>query len=85
MRAVCIPLQSELDPAIPLLPFKDEVYLSKEPLRVGFFIHDGYTKCVPAVQRAMMLAKSFLEKRGHTVVEFPPPDMKVVLTELFLP
>lgn len=52
---------------IKLVGFVFQIYESKKPLRIGFYVHDGYIQPVPACQRAVLMAKAALESRGHTV------------------
>ena len=47
--------------------------MSKTPLRIGFYVDDGYCKPVPAVQRAVEMAKIVLSKSGHCLVPFTVP------------
>ncbi|CAG5128429.1 unnamed protein product, partial [Candidula unifasciata] len=61
------------------------MYESTKPLCVGFFIDDGYTKCVPSVRRALLEAKALLESIGYKVVPFEPPDLLDMLVNLYLP
>lgn len=44
-----------------------QIFESTKPLRIGFYTTDGYIKAVPACERAVLMAKAALEKRGHTV------------------
>lgn len=42
---------------------------------IGYYDDNGYNKPIPAIQRALHIAKDALEKAGHTVVKFPVPDV----------
>lgn len=84
MKALLCNYHFELDPKVAPVPFRTEIYESTKPLRVGFYVHDGYVKPVPACQKAVLMAKAALEKRGHTVVEFTPPNIKSVYPKLYL-
>ncbi|XP_041359125.1 vitamin D3 hydroxylase-associated protein-like isoform X2 [Gigantopelta aegis] len=84
MQCLTVPYMYELDPFIPVMPFRTEVYEKKTPLRVGFYTWDGCIHPTPAVARAVMVAKSALEKMGHTVVEFKPPRAREAFIEIFL-
>ena len=44
-----------------------QVYESKKPLRIGYYVNDGLTKATPACERAVLVAKTALEKMGHEV------------------
>lgn len=56
-----------LDPTVPPLPFREEVYRSSRPLRVGYYETDNYTMPSPAMRRALIETKQRLEAAGHTV------------------
>ncbi|KAL4222451.1 hypothetical protein ACF0H5_018490 [Mactra antiquata] len=77
-------LHFELDPSIPPIKFRDEIYNSKQSLKIGYYVTDGYTPAVPSCRRAVMLTKKALEAMGHTVVEFKPPRMVYAYTKLYL-
>lgn len=83
MRALLCPHMFQLDPAVPPIPFRNEIYESKAKLRIGFYTNDGYLPCIPAVERAMEMAKDALQKKGHTLVAFQPPRVQYMFTELF--
>ncbi|KAK0042072.1 fatty-acid amide hydrolase 1-like isoform X1, partial [Biomphalaria pfeifferi] len=85
MHATCVPLHFELDCRVTPLAFDEVQYESNRLLQIGYFIEDSCTKSTPAVERAVLLAKTLLEARGHKVVNFDPPDLKMMLTKLFLP
>ena len=74
-RCLLVPLMYELDPLIPPLPFKEEIYKSTRPLRIGWFVDDGYYPAVPSMARAVLEAKRALERAGHTLVPWQPPDV----------
>ncbi|KAI8789821.1 fatty-acid amide hydrolase 1 [Biomphalaria glabrata] len=74
-----------MDPLIPPLPWRHELYTKTSPMRIGFYTHDGCVLPVPAVVRAVHRAKSVLTQLGHTVVEFNPPDVLKALEKLLLP
>ena len=44
-----------------------QIYESQYSLRIGYYVNDGYLPCIPAVERAMEIAKAALEKKGHKV------------------
>lgn len=84
MRAVLCPYMFQLDPEVPPIPFRSEIYESKKQLRIGYYTDDGYLPSIPAVQRAMEIAKDALTKKGHTLVPFQPPRVQYMFTELFM-
>uniref|UniRef100_H2YXI8 Amidase domain-containing protein n=1 Tax=Ciona savignyi TaxID=51511 RepID=H2YXI8_CIOSA len=68
MRALACSLMFELDQNLPPLPFNEEDFQSKMPLRIGYYMTDGYLEAVPSVQRAVRMTKELLEKAGHVLV-----------------
>ncbi|XP_058260112.1 fatty-acid amide hydrolase 1 isoform X2 [Hemibagrus wyckioides] len=65
MRALLNKDMFTLDPTIPPLPFKQEVYESSERLRIGYYDNDGYMQPSPGMSRALQEARAFLEQAGH--------------------
>lgn len=82
MKAICVPEMSILDPLVPYKPFNTEVFESKEKLKIGFYLQDGFFHAVPAMERGVLEAKEILERHGHEVVEwdFPNRGLKAILT-----
>ncbi|GFO21154.1 fatty-acid amide hydrolase 1 [Plakobranchus ocellatus] len=86
MRAVLAPELWAREPLVPPLPFRQEVFTSKRPLRIGYYIHNGCMQCVPAVERAVLLAKTVLESQGHTLVKFDvKPKALYAFSNIFMP
>uniref|UniRef100_A0A8D0GUH8 Fatty-acid amide hydrolase 1 n=1 Tax=Sphenodon punctatus TaxID=8508 RepID=A0A8D0GUH8_SPHPU len=77
MRALLCEDMFRLDPAVPPMPFNEEVYGSSRPLRVGFYDTDSFTMAGPSMRRAVLETKQLLEKAGHTV-RSTPPSLRVV-------
>ncbi|XP_066864416.1 fatty-acid amide hydrolase 1 isoform X2 [Kogia breviceps] len=71
-----------LDPTVPPLPFREEVYTSSQPLRVGYYETDNYTMPTPAMTRALLETKKRLEAAGHTLVPFLPSNIPHALETL---
>ena len=42
-------------------------------MRIGYYDDDGYTKPIPAVQRAVRMSKEALKRAGHELVPFKVP------------
>lgn len=42
---------------------------------LGYYYQDGWFEPTPALKRAVQETHSRLEKLGHVLVEFEPPDM----------
>ncbi|XP_005108181.3 fatty-acid amide hydrolase 1 [Aplysia californica] len=69
------PEMLELDPSLPHLPFNEKEFEKTDRLRIGYFTFDGVSKCQPSNVRAVMEAKSALEKEGHELVPFDFPTL----------
>lgn len=61
-----------LDPTIPLLPFDEEIYQSRNSLRIGYFDHLEQTPTSPSMSRGVQEVRALLEQAGHTLVPFTP-------------
>ncbi|RUS72450.1 hypothetical protein EGW08_019782, partial [Elysia chlorotica] len=86
MRAVLTPDLWTREVLIPPVPFREEIFTGRRPLRIGYFIHNGCMQCVPAVERAVLMAKSALEGLGHTLVPFDvKPKALHAFSRHFLP
>lgn len=60
------------------IPFDESKFKrgSTETLRIGFYTgFKDLLPCSPAIERVMLETKHFLESKGHTVVEFTPPEV----------
>ncbi|XP_063795602.1 vitamin D3 hydroxylase-associated protein-like isoform X2 [Pseudophryne corroboree] len=84
MKAVLCDDMFQLDPTIPPVPFKDEIYNSSRRLTIGFYDTDGYFLPHPSMRRAIQETKTLLEEAGHTLVPFTPPRTEYALNELVL-
>uniref|UniRef100_A0A3B4ATT7 Fatty-acid amide hydrolase 1 n=1 Tax=Periophthalmus magnuspinnatus TaxID=409849 RepID=A0A3B4ATT7_9GOBI len=80
MRAILCDDMYSLDPTVPPLPFKEEVYRSRKPLRIGYFEQIEETPASPSMIRAVQEVKALLEQAGHTLVPYSP--VKVEMNEL---
>nr|CAB3244174.1 fatty-acid amide hydrolase 1-like [Phallusia mammillata] len=76
MRSILCPLMFELDPYIVPMPFDEKLFGCTKPLRIGYYVDDGFNKPVPAVQRAVMMAKKHLETSGHILVPYKIPNVE---------
>ncbi|NXC69870.1 FAAH1 hydrolase, partial [Anhinga anhinga] len=70
MRALLCEDMFNLDSTVPPLPFNEEVYSSRQPLRIGYYETDFFTMPSPAMRRAVREMKQLLEDAGHTLVPF---------------
>ncbi|XP_075037651.1 vitamin D3 hydroxylase-associated protein-like isoform X2 [Mixophyes fleayi] len=84
MKAVLCDDLFQLDPTVPPVPFKDEIYNSSKPLTIGFYDTDGYFLPHPSMRRAIQETKTLLEAAGHKLVPFTPPRIEYALNELCL-
>ncbi|XP_024907642.1 fatty-acid amide hydrolase 1 isoform X2 [Pteropus alecto] len=82
LRALLCEDMFRLDPTVPPLPFKEEVYRSSQPLRVGYYETDNYTMPTPAMKRALLETKQSLEAAGHTLVPFLPSNIPYAMETL---
>ena len=44
-----------------------QIFESQQPLRIGYYVNDGYLTSIPAVEKAVHIAKTILEQKGHKV------------------
>uniref|UniRef100_A0A8D2IVT7 Fatty-acid amide hydrolase 1 n=2 Tax=Varanus komodoensis TaxID=61221 RepID=A0A8D2IVT7_VARKO len=72
-----------LDPSVPPVPFREEIYTSSKPLRIGYYEDDGYFQPSPSMKRAVRETKNLLQEAGHTLIPFVPPRLNYVIDELF--
>uniref|UniRef100_G3SMK6 Fatty-acid amide hydrolase 1 n=1 Tax=Loxodonta africana TaxID=9785 RepID=G3SMK6_LOXAF len=82
LRALLSEDMFRLDPTVPPIPFREEVYTSSQPLRIGYYETDNYTMPTPAMKRAVLETKERLETAGHTLVHFRPSDIPHALETL---
>lgn len=82
LRALLCEDMFHLDPNVPPLPFREEIYTSSRPLRVGYYETDNYTRPSPAMKRALLETKQSLEAAGHTLVPFLPSNIPYALETL---
>ncbi|XP_055259093.1 fatty-acid amide hydrolase 1 isoform X3 [Moschus berezovskii] len=82
LRALLCEDMFRLDPTVPPLPFREEIYRSSQPLRIGYYETDNYTMPTPAMKRALLETKQRLEVAGHTLVPFLPSNIPYALETL---
>ncbi|XP_060087752.1 vitamin D3 hydroxylase-associated protein-like isoform X2 [Heteronotia binoei] len=83
MKALLCDELFRLDPAVPPLPFNDEIYTSSRPLRIGYYDGDGYFQPSPSMRRAVQETRKLLQEAGHTLISFTPPRIDFLVDELF--
>ncbi|XP_036613133.1 fatty-acid amide hydrolase 1-like [Trichosurus vulpecula] len=71
-----------LDPTVPPMPFREAIYASTKPLRIGYYASDGYTMPSPSMKRAVLDTKALLEAAGHTLVPFIPSNIDYAIEVL---
>eukprot|EP00747_Dinoflagellata_sp_TGD_P222479 gnl/TRDRNA2_/TRDRNA2_94188_c0_seq1.p1 gnl/TRDRNA2_/TRDRNA2_94188_c0~~gnl/TRDRNA2_/TRDRNA2_94188_c0_seq1.p1 ORF type:complete len:583 (+),score=94.26 gnl/TRDRNA2_/TRDRNA2_94188_c0_seq1:50-1798(+) len=80
--ALCSPASlkyvSQLDSAVIPLAWDSAAVEGRGagPLRVGYYVHDGFLEASPACVRAVREAVQALKKAGVQCVEFKPPDVE---------
>jgi fatty acid amide hydrolase len=70
--------QARVDPRVPPLPIGDPRQ-SLRGVRVGWYDDDGFLTPLPALRRAVAIARDALEAAGAVVVPIAPPDAGQVL------
>ncbi|XP_013930689.1 PREDICTED: vitamin D3 hydroxylase-associated protein-like [Thamnophis sirtalis] len=83
MKALLCDELFHLDPSVPPLPFREEIYTSSNLLRIGYYKDDGYFEPSPSMKRAVQETKNLLQAAGHTLIPFVPPRLNYVVDELF--
>ncbi|XP_064443617.1 vitamin D3 hydroxylase-associated protein-like [Mirounga angustirostris] len=84
MRALLSKDMHRLDPTVPFMPFREEVYFSNQPLRIGYCESDGFTQPTPSMARAMRLTSRLLQDAGHQVIPFSIPRVEYAVEHLFV-
>ena len=64
----------EQDPFVVPMPFSESSLKDQRPLRIGYYVHDGWFDASPSYARAVEMAADELVARGHVVVPFTVPD-----------
>jgi len=62
-----------LDPVIPPLPWKYDVYRATKPLKIGYCLNDNFFQISRSCARAVEEVVNSLRRRGHELVEFKLP------------
>ncbi|ELT88038.1 hypothetical protein CAPTEDRAFT_225540 [Capitella teleta] len=75
LKALYVPVMTSLDPTVPLIPFRDEVYEEKKSLRIAYYFEDTYFHATFAQKTAVLQAKAALEKAGHQLVPWHFKDL----------
>ncbi|KAM6217031.1 vitamin D3 hydroxylase-associated protein-like [Rhynchocyon petersi] len=83
LRALLNKDMHHLDPTVPYMPFREEVYSSTRPLRIGYYETDGFTQPSPSMARAVQLTVQLLQEAGHQVVPFSIPRIEYAIHHLY--
>ncbi|XP_044800991.1 vitamin D3 hydroxylase-associated protein isoform X4 [Bubalus bubalis] len=83
LRALLSEHMHRLDPTVPFLPFREEVYSSNRPLRIGYYESDGFTQPSPSMARAVKLTSRLLRDAGHQVIPFSVPRTEYAFFHLY--
>nr|XP_055197775.1 fatty-acid amide hydrolase 1-like isoform X1 [Nyctereutes procyonoides] len=84
LRALLSEDMHRLDPTVPFMPFREEIYSSNQPLRIGYCESDGFTQPSPSMARAMRLTSRLLQDAGHQVIPFSIPRIEYAVKHLFV-
>jgi len=82
LKTWCQVRMSELDTNIPPIPWREEIYQSERPLKIGYYTTDKYFTPAPACVRAVEEAVAALKARGHEVVPFEVDFYRVAINYL---
>ncbi|XP_051855776.1 vitamin D3 hydroxylase-associated protein-like [Antechinus flavipes] len=74
----------QLDPTVPPMPFKEEVYSSTQPLRIGYVETDGFSQPSPSMLRAVREVSKKLQAAGHQIIPFSIPRVDYVMAKLLI-
>ncbi|GMT15748.1 hypothetical protein PFISCL1PPCAC_7045, partial [Pristionchus fissidentatus] len=66
---------SDRDPYKAPVMWKSELYEEGKKYRIGYYTDDGWFTAAPGCVRMVHEAKEKLERMGHTLVPFTPPDL----------
>ncbi|XP_058992774.1 fatty-acid amide hydrolase 1-like [Mustela lutreola] len=84
LRALLSEDMHRLDPTVPFMPFREEVYSSNQLLRIGYCESDGFTQPTPSMARAMRLTSKLLQDAGHQIIPFSIPRIEYAVQHLFM-
>ncbi|XP_026521474.1 vitamin D3 hydroxylase-associated protein-like [Notechis scutatus] len=68
MKALLCDELFHLDPSVPPMPFREEIYTSSNLLRIGYYKDDVYFQPSPSMKRAVQETKNLLQAAGHTLL-----------------
>ncbi|GMT15714.1 hypothetical protein PFISCL1PPCAC_7011, partial [Pristionchus fissidentatus] len=74
---------ADRDPYKAPVLWRNEMYEEGKKYRIGYYTDDGWFTATPGCVRVVKEAKEKLERMGHTLVPFSPPDVPEMLRVLF--
>ncbi|XP_036611348.1 vitamin D3 hydroxylase-associated protein-like [Trichosurus vulpecula] len=74
----------QLDPTVPPMPFREEVYSSTQPLRIGYVETDGFTQPSPSMVRAVREVSKKLQAAGHQIIPFSIIRPEYMMIKLYM-
>ncbi|XP_059545682.1 vitamin D3 hydroxylase-associated protein-like [Myotis daubentonii] len=83
LRALLSEDMHQLDPTVPFMPFREEIYSNTRPLRIGYYESDGFSQPSPSMARAVRLTCRLLQDAGHEVIPFSIPRIEYAIQELY--
>ncbi|KAK1339972.1 hypothetical protein QTO34_018536 [Cnephaeus nilssonii] len=83
LRALLSEEMHRLDPTVPFMPFREEIYSSTRPLRIGYYESDGFSQPSPSMARAVRLTCRLLQDAGHEVIPFSIPRIEYAIEQLY--
>ncbi|XP_070259405.1 fatty-acid amide hydrolase 1-like [Myotis yumanensis] len=83
LRALLSEDMHKLDPTVPFMPFREEIYSNTRPLRIGYYESDGFSQPSPSMARAVRLTCRLLQDAGHEVIPFSIPRIEYAMQKLY--
>ncbi|XP_023608504.1 vitamin D3 hydroxylase-associated protein-like isoform X2 [Myotis lucifugus] len=83
LRALLSEDMHQLDPTVPFMPFREEIYSNTRPLRIGYYESDGFSQPSPSMARAVRLTCRLLQDAGHEVIPFSIPRIEYAMQKLY--
>ncbi|XP_015418634.1 PREDICTED: vitamin D3 hydroxylase-associated protein isoform X1 [Myotis davidii] len=83
LRALLSEDMHQLDPTVPFMPFREEIYSNTRPLRIGYYESDGFSQPSPSMARAVRLTCRLLQDAGHEVIPFTIPRIEYAMQKLY--
>ena len=78
LRGMITPENKVHDPSSPLIPWREEIFQSKQCLRVGYILTEDLFSAARPCRRAVQEAVNSLKRAGHEVVELRIPNFNTM-------